>query len=44
MPTNLSQVKEELDNDSEFFSKYQAAPKGQGGMSAPEAQTEPVST
>ena len=38
------QVKEELDNDPEYFSQFQSAPKGQGGMAAPEAQTQPVST
>lgn len=40
----LDIVKEELDSNPGFFSEYQAAPKGQGGMSAPEAQTEPIST
>ena len=36
-------MKEELESDPEFFSEYQAAPKGKGGMSGPEAQTQPVS-
>ena len=37
-------MKEELEADPEYFSEYQAAPKGQGGMAAPEAQSEPIST
>lgn len=40
----LDIVKEELDSDPEYFSEFQAAPKGKGGMAAPEAQTEPVTT
>ncbi|KAL2037705.1 hypothetical protein N7G274_009650 [Stereocaulon virgatum] len=40
----LDIVKEELESDPEFFSEYQAAPKGKGGMAAPEAQTAPIST
>lgn len=40
----LDIVKEELDNDQEFFSEYQAAPKGQGGMASAEAQKEPISS
>ncbi|KAL8737220.1 MAG: hypothetical protein Q9181_001874 [Wetmoreana brouardii] len=34
----LDIVKEELESDPDFFSDYVAAPKGQGGMAAPEAQ------
>ena len=37
------QVKEELDNDPAFFDEYAAAPKGKGGMAAPDAQTQPAS-
>ena len=37
-------MKEELENDPDFFSEYQAASKGKGGMAAPEAQTAPIST
>ena len=40
----LDIVKEELEADPEYFSEYQAAPKGQGGMAAPEAQSAPIST
>ncbi|KAL9130057.1 MAG: hypothetical protein Q9217_001661 [Psora testacea] len=40
----LDIVKEELDDNPDFFSEFQAAPKGQGGMAAPESQREPVST
>lgn len=40
----LDIVKEELENDEEFFSEFQAAPKGEGGMAGAEAQKEPVST
>ena len=40
----MSQVKEELESDPDFFSEFQATPKGQGGMSAPEDQTEPIRT
>ncbi|KAK4697616.1 monothiol glutaredoxin, partial [Lecanoromycetidae sp. Uapishka_2] len=40
----LDIVKEELENDEEFFSEFQAAPKGQGGMAGAEAQKEPIST
>lgn len=39
----LDIVKEELDNDEEFFSEFQAAPKGQGGMASAEAQKQPIS-
>ena len=39
-----TQVKEELENDPDYFSQFQAAPKGKGGMAAPEAQTQPIST
>ncbi|KAL9637076.1 MAG: hypothetical protein Q9164_002430 [Protoblastenia rupestris] len=38
----LDIVKEELENDPDYFSEFQAAPKGKGGMAAPEAQKEPV--
>lgn len=38
----LDIVKEELESDPDFFSAYQAAPKGKGGMAAQEAQKEPV--
>ncbi|KAI4207129.1 MAG: hypothetical protein LQ348_000669 [Seirophora lacunosa] len=34
----LDIVKEELESDPDFFAPYVAAPKGQGGMAAPEAQ------
>ena len=37
-------MKEELDADPEYFSEYQVAPKGKGGMSAPEAQSQSIST
>ena len=37
-------MKEELETDPEFFSEYQAAPKGKGGMAAPEDQRAPIST
>ena len=40
----LDIVKEELENDEEFFSDFQAAPKGKGGMAGAEAQKEPIST
>ena len=40
----LDIVKEEIENDPDFFTEFQAAPKGKGGMAASEAQTEPVST
>lgn len=42
--TKMNQVKEELDNNPDFFSEFQAAPKGQGGMSATEAPRAPIST
>ncbi|KAL8943557.1 MAG: hypothetical protein Q9216_001015 [Gyalolechia sp. 2 TL-2023] len=38
----LDIVKEELDSNPEFFGPYVAAPKGQGGMAAPDAQTQPA--
>ena len=40
----LDIVKEEIENDPDFFSEFQAAPKGKGGMAASGAQKEPVST
>ncbi|KAL9581805.1 MAG: hypothetical protein Q9212_003670 [Teloschistes hypoglaucus] len=41
----LDIVKEELESDPDFFAEYAAtAPKGQGGMAAPEAQKEPATT
>ncbi|KAL6720703.1 glutaredoxin [Lecanora helva] len=40
----LDIVKEELEADPEYFSEYQAAPKGKGGMAAPEAQSAPITT
>ena len=43
-PLKRFQVKEELDSNPDFFSEVQVAPKGQGGMSAPEAPIEPIST
>ena len=42
--TDVVQVQEELESDPEYFSEYQAAPKGKGGMAASEAQTAPIST
>ena len=36
------QVKEELENDAAFFDDFAAAPKGKGGMAAPEAQAQPA--
>lgn len=36
----LDIVKEELESNPDFFAPYVAAPKGQGGMAAPEAQTQ----
>lgn len=38
----LDIVKEELESNPDFFAEYVAAPKGQGGMAAPEAQKEPA--
>lgn len=38
----LDIVKEELESDPDFFAPYAAAPKGQGGMAAPEAQKQPA--
>ncbi|KAL8722627.1 MAG: hypothetical protein Q9225_000933 [Loekoesia sp. 1 TL-2023] len=38
----LDIVKEELESDPDFFAPYVAAPKGQGGMAAPEAQKQPA--
>lgn len=38
----LDIVKEELESNPDFFADYVAAPKGQGGMAAPEAQKEPA--
>ena len=37
----LDILREELEADPDFLSEYQAAPKGRGGMSAPEAQSNP---
>ena len=37
----LDIVKEELANNPDFFADYVAAPRGQGGMANPEAQTQP---
>ncbi|KAL8702532.1 MAG: hypothetical protein Q9201_004298 [Fulgogasparrea decipioides] len=36
----LDIVKEELESNPDFFADYVAAPKGQGGMAAPEAQNQ----
>ncbi len=33
-------MKEELENDPAFFDDFAAAPKGKGGMAAPEAQAQ----
>ncbi|KAL8730600.1 MAG: hypothetical protein Q9166_003913 [cf. Caloplaca sp. 2 TL-2023] len=38
----LDIVKEELESNPDFFADYVAAPKGQGGMAAPEAQKQPA--
>ena len=38
----LDIVKEELENNPDFFADYVAAPQGKGGMAAPEAQKEPT--
>lgn len=38
------QVKEEMENNPDFFADYKAAPKGEGGMAAPEAQAPALST
>ena len=38
----LDIVKEELENDQDFFSEFQAAPKGMGGMAGAETQRAPV--
>ncbi|KAL8948485.1 MAG: hypothetical protein Q9222_005344, partial [Ikaeria aurantiellina] len=38
----LDIVKEELESNPDFFADYVAAPKGQGGMAAPEAQSQPA--
>ncbi|KAI4155333.1 MAG: hypothetical protein L6R39_001255 [Caloplaca ligustica] len=38
----LDIVKEELESNPDFFAPYVAAPKGQGGMAAPEAQQQPA--
>ncbi|KAI4250769.1 MAG: hypothetical protein LQ352_005255 [Teloschistes flavicans] len=38
----LDIVKEEIESNPDFFAEYVAAPKGQGGMAAPEAQKEPA--
>ncbi|KAL9022624.1 MAG: hypothetical protein Q9185_000202 [Variospora sp. 1 TL-2023] len=37
----LDIVKEELESNPDFFAPYVAAPKGHGGMAAPEAQKQP---
>ncbi|KAL8691528.1 MAG: hypothetical protein Q9218_003271 [Villophora microphyllina] len=38
----LDIVKEEIEGNPDFFAEYVAAPKGHGGMAAPEAQKEPT--
>ncbi|KAL8860113.1 MAG: hypothetical protein Q9178_003377 [Gyalolechia marmorata] len=38
----LDIVKEELENNPDFFADYVAAPKGKGGMAAPEDQKQPA--
>ncbi|KAL8907573.1 MAG: hypothetical protein Q9207_001310 [Kuettlingeria erythrocarpa] len=38
----LDIVKEELESNPDFFAPYVAAPKGLGGMAAPEAQAQPA--
>ncbi|KAL9592741.1 MAG: hypothetical protein Q9219_007723 [cf. Caloplaca sp. 3 TL-2023] len=38
----LDIVKEELENNPDFFAPYAGAPKGQGDMVAPEAQKQPA--
>ncbi|KAL9024629.1 MAG: hypothetical protein Q9196_006378 [Gyalolechia fulgens] len=40
----LDIVKEELESNPEYFAPYVAAQKGQGGMAAPEAQSQPATT
>ena len=40
----LDIVKEELENDADYFAEFQAAPRGKGGMADANAQKEPVST
>lgn len=40
----LDIVQEELESDPDYFSEFQAAPKGKGGMAAPEAQSGSIST
>ena len=43
-PLRRLQVKEELDSNPDFFSEFQVAPKGQGGMSAPAVPGQSIST
>lgn len=38
----LDIVKEELESNPDFFAPYVAAPKGLGGMAAPETQAQPA--
>ncbi|KAL8669336.1 MAG: hypothetical protein Q9168_006072 [Polycauliona sp. 1 TL-2023] len=38
----LDIVKEEVENNPDFFADYVAAPKGKGGMAAPEDQKQPA--
>ncbi|KAG8530833.1 uncharacterized protein KY384_004190 [Bacidia gigantensis] len=40
----LDIVKEELETNEDFFSDFQAAPAGKGGMAASEDQRQPIST
>lgn len=40
----LDIVKEEIENNPDYFKEFQAAPKGQGGIAAHEAQKEPLAT
>ncbi|KAL8760875.1 MAG: hypothetical protein Q9184_002963 [Pyrenodesmia sp. 2 TL-2023] len=40
----LDIVKEELESNPDFFAPYVAAPKGLGGMAAPETQAQPATT
>ena len=40
----LDIVKEEIENNPDYLAEFQAAPKGKGGMAAPEGQTAPVAT
>lgn len=40
----LDIVKEEIENNPDYFAEFQAASKAKGGVAAPEAQKEPLAT